>query len=552
LLELNDVWYRYPGRTAPALSAIHFAVKSGGICLLAGPSGSGKSTLLQLIAGLLGSADGGEARGCVRSEVRFDLSTGPIHDPAIGLLLQEPARQLHQVSVWDELLSGPAYRGEPWTECVRRATEAAKGCLEASLLPRAPAQLSMGQQQRVALAALLACGCDILLLDEPFACLDSCASRTFADVLVRLAATGRTLLIATHDVTHLGRAADQIVLLDRGKRICSGYTDEILFSEALALTIGQPLSVTASSALFSEEPVSARPLTWQELANEVALRRVPKAAQPVASSTVALSIEGLVAGWADSRVVGPVDFVLYKGEGISVLGPNGAGKTSLFRTLLGIQRPLSGRVVRQFSEDTRSVPLKGAGAVGFITQNPGDMLFEATCLDEATFGPRMLGLTEPTERGREALRFVGLLESAHVHPRRLSIGQQRLLTIAAAIAADPQVILLDEPEFGLDKNTWELVERVLLDYKKRGVGLLVATHSLDVAIALSERALLLGGGRVQWLGGTDDLQEDVLVAAGLSTPGAALHLAAARARMAARSKPDLAEALRLLLSRKSC
>ena len=198
---------------------------------------------------------------------------------------------------------------------------------------------------------------------------------------------------------------------------------------------------------------------------------------------------------AQGATVHDVSFRIEKGEFAAILGANGAGKTTTLKLIDGLIKPTAGKVLIG-GKDTRETRVSHrARQVGFLFQNPDVMLFNASVREEIAFGPRQLGLPEAeTEaRVRDCMALFGLEPLADKAPYQLSGGQKKQLALAAVLALNPEVLLLDEPLAGLDRGTREKLLALLTELLAAGTTLILATHDDALCAALGARSLELTG-----------------------------------------------------------
>ena len=187
------------------------------------------------------------------------------------------------------------------------------------------------------------------------------------------------------------------------------------------------------------------------------------------------------------------------GECVAFLGENGAGKTTLFRILNGLSFPQAGSYRFDGTEITGAYLRKQQNAkrfhkrVGYLFQNPDVMLFNGTVYDEVAFGPRQMGLSKEELAGRagDCLDLFDLRPLEKKAPYHLSGGQKKQVALAAVLALNPEVLILDEPFAGLDRNTREKLLGLLQELKAAGKTILLATHDEDVCQALADRRVVL-------------------------------------------------------------
>ena len=500
-LEFEDVWYRYPWAKEWALRGLSLAVSYGTILALIGPTGSGKSTLLKVARGLC-KEYGGEFQGVVR--VGGGSTSGlDAHQlgSKVAIVFQNPAYQLHQPRVIDEIMSAPMYQGLPWAECISRAEQCAEAILGGRFLTSNPSTLSSGEQQRVALAASLAMRADVVLLDEPFSYLDVSAAADFLQVIANLRATGKAVIIATHDLDLIVNCADEIAVINEGRLVACGRPTEILYSRQIQGILGRPLFAQVGERLFGEGRLKELPLSWQDLVRDYVdvghgtgttqrIDRQSEDARDVVLETHAVSYQYPGSGGG----VEDVSLVIHKGEIVGIIGGNGSGKTTLAKLVLGLLSPSRGCVAIFGERVRRSSRL--ARRIGYASQDPNDMLFETTVLRECSFGPASLGDRDPRGRVIPVLSSLGLTKYLERDPRSLSGGEQRLLTIADVLANDPDIVVLDEPEFGLDLRAFRVIEAVLRDLRAAGKTVLLITQRLEATALLCDQLVLMSKGKV--------------------------------------------------------
>lgn len=473
---------RYRGAASPALTDLSLRVGSGECVLLTGSTGSGKTTLLRTIAGLLQADLLGEYRGLVFVNGVAAEHVNRLPDaPRAGVVFQNPDDQLSGFTPREEIsftLENHGISGEE----ARKRTESALAF--AGLTDRADDDLdrfSGGQKQRVCLASVLAMEPDVLLLDEPIASLDSQARRRFIELLAALKSRGVTMLIATHEPEWFALLAERTIPL-----------------ESSGTRVGAPMNGTAPRR------------TW-----------VAATDKPLFSITSARCRPG-----HDGFTLGPLDLQVRRGERIAVLGPNGGGKSTLLALLAGLAPLTAGacfytgaRLKRGFRDLPRS-------RVAYVGQNPDLMLFGRTVQEELRLRPGFLRRGAIAADGDAAdmadrFRLVHLLRQS---PFSLSQGQRQRLAIAASLAGGAELILIDEPTTGQDREHVETVLAAVDACADGEAAVLFSTHNLAVAAHLADRALVLAAGAVLHDGPLADLADrtDVLERAGFDADDAML------------------------------
>ena len=459
--------YRYPAAGALVLQDLSFSVAAGEFVLLAGASGSGKSTLCRLLNGLIPHLHGGEIGG-VLSVAGQDPRVTPPHQMShvVGLLLQRPDVQCLATTVARDIAFGPAGQGQDRDAIVRRVRETAEWLEIVHLLGRAPHTLSGGEQQRVALAGVLAMQPRLLVLDEPFAFLDAAGAAQLRVLLRRLRDAGVTLIVAEHRIEQLADLADRMLVLDRGRLVADGSPDQIMTGD-----------IAAWGLEAVDGPLSAPP-------------------QPSAATGATVMGWEAVEFARESRpVLRGVTLKVATGEAVAVLGANGAGKSTLLRHGNGLLRPQRGAVRVSGQTIDRRPVAELARTVGLVMQQPARMLFAPTVRDELAAGPRALQRHDPAWCARLSERF-GLDSLLDRPPQLLSAGEQRRVAIAAVLAGRPRALLLDEPTAGQDARARAILRDLLAECAREGLAILVATHHLAWAHALCPRWAVLCEGRI--------------------------------------------------------
>jgi energy-coupling factor transporter ATP-binding protein EcfA2 len=431
--------------------------------LLLGASGAGKSTLLAALAGLL-AADSGEQAGTATVDGR------PPSPARAGILFQDPQTALVMARAGDDVAFGLENRGVPADEIWPRVDEALAAVGFPYGRDRRTDALSGGEQQRLALAGVLALRPRLLLLDEPTANLDPAGAALVREAVSR-ATVGATVVLVEH------RVAEALPLVDR----------VVALSPAGVLADGPPAAVFAAhGAALAAQGV------WVPGAASVAPRRGRPAEVLLSAHRLAAPI-----GLSD------VDIVVRAGEALAVVGPNGAGKSTLALLLGGLLRPSAGTVAATAAlagADADLPPWRWrapalAARIGSVFQNPEHQFVTNRVRDEVALGPRRLGRPAGSTVD-DLLARLHLDRLAAANPYTLSGGEARRLSVATALATAPTLLVLDEPTFGQDLRTWRELVELTADLRDAGRGVAVVTHDEAFVEALADRRLALDRGRL--------------------------------------------------------
>lgn len=473
-VEARGWGWRHASRLAWALEEISFRIDPGERVLVLGASGSGKSTLMHGLAGVLGGDEEGESTG----ELLVDGAPASATRGRSGLVLQDPDSQVILARVGDDVAFGCENLGVPRPEIWSRVGAALDAVGLDVPLDRQTKALSGGQKQRLALAGILAMQPGLVLLDEPTANLDPQGVIEVRDAVERmLQAQPATLIVVEHRLDVWLPLITRVIVIGQGGVVADGSPDRVLGVEGARLAADGVW--VPGFAPVPPPPPRRGPGEPLLSARDLAVARVK--GRPVASG---------------------IDLDVRAGEVLAITGPNGAGKSTLGLTLAGLLPPAAGRLTASvaLASDIGDEPIHWASRdlltrIGMVFQEPEHQLLAKTVRDELAVGPRALGMAEDeiAERSDELLTRLRLDRLALANPYTLSGGEKRRLTVAAALATRPRVLVLDEPTFGQDARTWAELVAMLAALRDDGTAIVTITHDVDVARALHAERFELGG-----------------------------------------------------------
>jgi ABC-type lipoprotein export system ATPase subunit len=461
------------GGPVAALRGLDLTVEEGEVAAVVGPSGSGKSTLLRLIAGLDRPSAG---RLTVLGTDLVDATPTTIdryRREWIGVVEQQYRRALSPYL--------PAARAIELPLALRRVPELERRRRVDELLGRVglpdrggayPHELSGGEQQRIAFAAALAARPPLLLADEPTGELDGATAEEILGVLRELVRMeGSTCLIVTHDDL-VERIADRVVHVADGR--------------AVAERVGPPTNTPRR--VVDDLGWLAPPL------RETASPLPP--AERVSDGTAAVSLDGAARayGAGTGRMVGlpPTTAAFRRGGFHVVTGPSGSGKTTLLRLVTGLDRPTRGRVATLGTDlatlDRDALALFRAKHLGLVDQIR-DLVPFLNARENVELALAIRGIRGPEARDRAeaALARFGLAEHAERAPEGLSAGERLRVALARAMAAEPELLVLDEPTAALDRAGARAVAGLLHALDDGNVTILATTHDAALIAAASDR-----------------------------------------------------------------
>ncbi len=217
-----------------------------------------------------------------------------------------------------------------------------------------------------------------------------------------------------------------------------------------------------------------------------------------------LEIKGLKKTYSLKPILRDIDVVLDQGECMALLGANGAGKTTLLRILAGLTKPGAG-IVRIGGLDIEQEAQRRRLLVGFVGHQP-NLYDELTAIENLLFFGRMYSVKKAYERAVTLLKQVGLARRSSERVGTLSRGQQQRLSLARALLHSPRLLLLDEPDAGLDDEGIELLEELIREHAEQGGTTLFTTHNFERAVKFSNQICMLSGGRVVYQQATSGLE----------------------------------------------
>ncbi len=537
---------RHVGRRGPALRDLALRWEQGERLLLLGPSGSGKSTLALCLNGVIPHAvEVHWEAGRVVVDGRDTRSTALADTTrTVGVVFQDPETQMVMLEIEDEIAFGLENRALPRAEMTSRirAVRSLLG-LDTDRTPERLDQLSGGTKQRVAIAAVMAAAPAGLVLDEPTANLDPLGARVVNDTLARVAADRRrSLLVIEHRLDEIIPLIDRVAVLDEGGGLALEGPPHTIFGPHAPILDALGVWVPQLTRLGRAVGASTPPRTVEEAA-DVLVERLPRSLPDPTRRTASggralLAARGVTYryGSAAPAALQNVSATIGAGELVAVVGRNAAGKSTLGLLLAGALTPTTGAVELDGRDLRATDPTEVRARIAYVFQYPEHQFVARTAREEVAFGLGVRGLAADSARRRadEELDRVGLAALALAEPHTLSHGQKRRLSVATALATDPEALILDEPTFGQDRRHSEALLSLLAELNRQGRTIVVITHDLALVADHAERVLAMTDGRVLLDGTPAELfgRPDVLSACGLEPPPVARACQAARRQRA--------------------
>jgi len=509
VIEFHGFSWQYSAQKEPTLHNVDLTIRAGEKVLICGPSGCGKSTLAHCLNGLIPFSYRGEMRGSLRvfgKETRelslFDMSK------MVGTVLQDQDGQFVGLTVAEDIAFALENDAVAQDELFRRVDAAAEQVDIRSHLSHAPNELSGGQKQRVSLAGVMVDNVPVLLFDEPLANLDPATGKQAIELIDEIwRRTGTTVVIIEHrieDVLH--RDVDRVVLMQDGRIVADMAPDELLATGLLREQgVREPLYVAALrlagvalrpdmglhniESLRLSEDESAAVRRW--------FRETPAAAE-LPEAPVLLAAEHIRFAYDNGfGALHDVSVTVRRGEMLAIVGRNGAGKSTFSKVLCGFERQQEGTLSFD-GVDLNTLSIKErADHIGYVMQNPNQMISKVQIFDEVALGLVTRGVAEAERRERveKALRVCGLYPFRNWPVSALSFGQKKRVTIASILALDPALIILDEPTAGQDFRRYTEIMEFLRALNAQGVTVVMITHDMHLMLEYCSRAVVFADGR---------------------------------------------------------
>ena len=503
MIELKDFSFQYKAQSEPTLKNLNLTIYKGEKVLIVGPSGSGKSTIGQCLNGIIPNIYKGTSSGqfLIQGKEAFDLS---IYEKShlVSTVLQDTDGQFIGLSVAEDLafalendmveLESMKSRVHTWAERLDLS----------KLLDHRPQDLSGGQKQRVSLAGVLIDESPILLFDEPLANLDPKSGQDIIDLIDQIhEEQGTTTIIIEHRLEDvLYRPIDRVILINQGQVLFNGQPDDLLRTTLLAENgIREPLYLTTLRQLGQDisklphlDKVEKLPLG--DVSVDIPTPHFEKGAE---AETI-LELGHLNFAYREGQpILKDLSLTIPKGQRLAIVGKNGAGKSTLAKAICGFIQT-EGTYFSK-GEDIKGDSVKErAERVGYVLQNPNQMISTNMIFDEVALGLRLRNVPEDQIESRvhQALKTCGLYEFRKWPISALSYGQKKRVTIASILVLGPDVLVLDEPTAGQDQRNYTEIMDFLDELHQKGHTIVMITHDMQLMLDYSDRAVVVMDGQV--------------------------------------------------------
>ncbi|MDW8595575.1 ABC transporter ATP-binding protein [Streptococcus suis] len=502
IIEFKDFTFKYQAQQEPTLKDIQLTIYQGEKVLIIGPSGSGKSTIGQCLNGIIPNIYKGEHSGSLLldGQEAFNLS---VYDKSllVSTVLQDTDGQFIGLSVAEDLAFALENDMESQVVMKQKVGDWAERLSLTDLLAHRPQDLSGGQKQRVSLGGVLIDESPILLFDEPLANLDPKSGQDTIDLIDRLhKQEGTTTIIIEHRLEDvLYRQVDRVVLINDGRILFNGGPNDLLRTSLLQENgIREPLYLSTLRALgypiAQAEHLSS---VWEIDIEALNIASLPTLHFENGEKEVLLEVKHLHFSYPNKQVLTDIQLTIHKGERLAIVGKNGAGKSTLAKVLCGFIQG-EGEILWKGQSIKEDSVKERAERVGYVLQNPNQMISQTMIFDEVALGLRMRGVTEEEieHRVHHILKVCGLYPFRNWPISALSYGQKKRVTIASILVLNPEIILLDEPTAGQDQRHYREMMEFLDQLNAQGHTIVMIIHDMQLMLDYSDRAVVVVDGQI--------------------------------------------------------
>lgn len=511
VIEFKDFGFKYNAQSKPTLYDINFSIKKGEKVLIAGPSGCGKSTLVHCMNGLIPFSYKGESTGSLTllgQETKklsvFDISKH------VGTVLQDSDAQFVGLTVAEDIAFALENNCVDEPDLHERVLKAAKLVNINDHLKSSPREISGGQKQRVSVAGVIVEDVDLLIFDEPLANLDPATGKQAVELIDEISMqTGAAVIIIEHrleDVLH--RCVDRVVLMNSGRIISDTSSDELLSSDLLAKNgIREPLYITALKYAGVKITPDMHPSNIRNIriSDEDAMRvrkwftATTLHDREVNNDTI-LSVHNMEFKYPgrDTNTLKGIDVSFKQGEMTAIVGTNGAGKSTFSKVICGLENITSGQIIYKNDDFTKLSIKERAEKIGYVMQNPNQMISKVMIWDEVAFGLKNRNVPEDeiNTKVEKALKICGLWQFRKWPISALSYGQKKRVTVASILVLDPEMIILDEPTAGQDYAHYTEIMDFLENVNRQGITVVMITHDMHLMLEYADRAIVFSNGKI--------------------------------------------------------
>ncbi|NPV43493.1 MAG: ATP-binding cassette domain-containing protein [Firmicutes bacterium] len=486
IFRIQNLTYYYPGEEEPALEDIELSIKEGEFVLLLGRSGSGKSTLGRVFSGIVPEFYGGRIRGNIKRKAEA------------GIVFQDPEKQLLMDKVEREIAFGPENLGVEHGLMRKRVMEALNFLGIWDIRDKKTYELSGGQKQKIVIGATISMGYRFLVLDEPTSQLDPAAAEEILNILKKLNEDlGYTIILIEQRIDRCFYLADRVLFLEKGKLVFDGPVQGFI-------SWNDPLKkefLPSVSTFFLNLGSKNIPLTIKEGRRKLEELKLIYLKNPKKTgsrsrenpcSEKAVEIRDIYFTYENGKeALKGINLTVFKKEILGIMGGNGGGKSTLLKTISGLLKPAKGK-------------LSVKGDVGYLSQDPNDYLFNDTVYEELRFTLDSKKIRDYS-RIEKTLKELNIFEYKDKNPRDLSSGEKQRAALASILVMEPEILLLDEPTRGLDRELKDKLKTMILKFREKGKTVILVTHDVEFVGKLCDRVCLMFDGQIAQVGSKYDV-----------------------------------------------
>lgn len=509
IISFKDFSFRYDSQAKPTIQNINLDIYPNEKILILGPSGSGKSTLGRCLNGLIPNVFDGEITG-EAFVAGQNIKKASIKDLSekVGTVLQDTSAQFVGLTVAEDVAFILENDNAPKDYLHREVDQWMDEMNIQELAQSSPHDLSGGQKQRVSMAGVLVSQPDILIFDEPLANLDPASGYKTMELIDELHNDHHsTVVIIEHRLEDvLSQAVDRIIVLEKGRIIFNGAPAKLLKENLLLETgIREPLYLSA----IKYAGVDLEAVRAIEDVNQVASADMERKLKDWHQANVPeekrskeeelLRLENIHFAYeSDQPIIKGIDLTVHKQDMISIVGTNGAGKSTLADILAAFNHPQEGLVFYEGQDITEDTIARRAERVGYVMQDPNQMISQHMIFDEVALGLRLRSVDESEieDRVHQALKTCGLYPFREWPINALSFGQKKRLVIAAILVLEPEILILDEPTAGQDHYHYTEFMKVIRQLNESGMTILMITHNMQLMLEYTDRTLVIHDGQL--------------------------------------------------------
>ena len=517
-ISATNVSFKYKTSNVNILKDISLNIEQGKFVLICGPTGSGKTSLIRAFDGLIPHFYRGKFYGYMKVKDIDTISSSPaLLSETVGTVFQIPENQLFSMDVERELafsLENLGYSKEKIKEKIEKVISITR--IE-KLRHRPPFQLSGGEQQKVAIASLLALDPEILVLDEPLSNLDPKTSLEILTLLKELQTShNKTIIISEHRMESIIPFVDEIIIIKDGRIIQHDSSKTVLNSEIIySLGLDLPpiiywLKKKREEGLFTGEI----PLNFDDQKQKlvkifskysempdfkpIEIKREKESFENNPNIFLKNISHSYEISADQTKALENITCSIFPREIVAIMGPNGAGKSTLIKCISGLIKPKEGNVWIQGENIKNSPTYKNAKNVGLMFQNPDHQLFLNSVLDEIKFSLKNLHLSDEEEKSRieKTLSDLNLNDISNLSPFYLSGGQRKKVSLATILCRNTNILIFDEPTIGQDAEHKKRLNNLILQAQSQNKTSIIVSHDLEFVANLATRIIILEKGKI--------------------------------------------------------